>query len=91
MANVLLRKLQVLCVSGHDGDRVFPLFVANPRTVRLCSCRPLRHALAADACEFPDTLHPLSPEQAGLVVELLGKLHATFWGRLKHHWFGALF
>jgi hypothetical protein len=33
----------------------------------------------------------LSPEQAGLVVELLGKLHATFWGRLKHHWFGALF
>jgi hypothetical protein len=24
-------------------------------------------------------------------VELLGKLHATFWGRLKHHWFGALF
>jgi hypothetical protein len=33
-------------------------------------------------CEFPDTLHPLSIDQAGLVVELLAGLHATFWDRL---------
>ena len=34
------------------------------------------------SCVFPDTLHPLSADQASLVVELLAKLHATFWGRL---------
>lgn len=34
------------------------------------------------SCVFPDTLHPLSADQAGLVVELLAKLHATFWDRL---------
>lgn len=34
------------------------------------------------SCEFPDTLHPLSVDQAGLVVELLAGLHATFWNRL---------
>ncbi|MGP4053668.1 phosphotransferase [Mycobacterium sp. 4D054] len=33
-------------------------------------------------CEFPDTLHPIDPERAALVVELLARLHATFWGRL---------
>lgn len=38
--------------------------------------------LPEDSCEFADTLHPLSPEQAGLVVEQLARLHATFWGRL---------
>lgn len=38
--------------------------------------------LPADSCEFPDTLHPLSIDQASLIVELLAKLHATFWGRL---------
>lgn len=38
--------------------------------------------LPADSCEFPDTLHPLSVDQASLVVDLLAKLHATFWGRL---------
>jgi Ser/Thr protein kinase RdoA (MazF antagonist) len=38
--------------------------------------------LPAGSCEFPDTLHPLSTDQASLVVELLAKLHATFWGRL---------
>ena len=36
--------------------------------------------LAADNCEFPDTLHPLDRDQAGAVVELLARLHATFWG-----------
>ncbi|WP_197499425.1 phosphotransferase [Mycobacterium sp. 1245852.3] len=38
--------------------------------------------LPAESCEFPDTLHPLSADQAGLIVELLAELHATFWGRL---------
>ncbi|WP_123023763.1 phosphotransferase [Mycolicibacterium stellerae] len=37
--------------------------------------------LAVEACEFPDTLHPLTQDQASLVVELLARLHGTFWGR----------
>jgi hypothetical protein len=37
--------------------------------------------LAAGPCEFPDTLHPLTPAQAGRLVELLAHLHATFWDR----------
>src|SRR3546814_3701901 len=42
--------------------------------------------LAADgqpACEFPDTLHPLDPDRAALIVELLARVHATFWRRLR--------
>lgn len=31
------------------------------------------------ACEFPDTLHPLNPDRAALIVELLARVHATFW------------
>lgn len=38
--------------------------------------------LAVDNCEFPDTLHPLTADQAGQVVELLARLHATFWERV---------
>jgi hypothetical protein len=38
--------------------------------------------LPADECEFPDTLHPLSKDQASLIVELLAKLHATLWDRI---------
>ena len=38
--------------------------------------------LAVDRCEFPDTLHPLTKDQASLVVELLARLHATFWERV---------
>ena len=38
--------------------------------------------LPADECEFLDTLHPIDPEKASLLVELLARLHATFWGRL---------
>ena len=38
--------------------------------------------LAVDQCEFPDTLHPLDTDQASLIVELLARLHATFWGRV---------
>ncbi|MFA5710835.1 phosphotransferase [Mycolicibacterium sp.] len=38
--------------------------------------------LAVDACEFPDTLHPIGPDRAALIVELLAKLHAAYWERL---------
>lgn len=38
--------------------------------------------LAVHDCEFPDTLHPIDKDQANLIVELLARLHATFWGRL---------
>ena len=42
------------------------------------------------SCEFPDTLHPLSTDQASLIVELLAELHATFWGRLRRDGGGPL-
>lgn len=38
--------------------------------------------LPAEQCEFPDTLHPLDSDKAGLIVESLARLHGTFWGRL---------
>ena len=38
--------------------------------------------LPAAECEFPDTLHPISAERAASIVELLAKVHATFWGRV---------
>ncbi len=38
--------------------------------------------LSAPPCEFPDTLNPIDTDRAALVVELLARLHATFWGRL---------
>jgi hypothetical protein len=38
--------------------------------------------LAVDPCVFPDTLHPLDEDQASMIVELLARLHATFWERL---------
>jgi len=46
--------------------------------------------LPADSCEFPDTLHPLSVDQARLIVELLAVLHATFWNRLPQDARGPL-
>jgi Ser/Thr protein kinase RdoA (MazF antagonist) len=46
--------------------------------------------LSAESCEFPDTLHPLSPDQASLIVELLASLHATFWDRLPRDGRGPL-
>jgi hypothetical protein len=46
--------------------------------------------LPADSCEFPDTLHPLSIDQARLIVELLAVLHATFWNRLPQDGRGPL-
>ena len=46
--------------------------------------------LPADSCVFPDTLHPLSVDQARLIVELLAVLHATFWNRLPQDARGPL-
>lgn len=37
--------------------------------------------LCVDSCEFPDTLHPIDRDRAAQVVELLARLHATFWER----------
>jgi hypothetical protein len=38
--------------------------------------------LPADECEFLDTLHPIDPDKASLLVELLARLHARFWNRV---------
>jgi Phosphotransferase enzyme family len=38
--------------------------------------------MAIAPCEFPDTLHPLDTDKMALLVEVLGHLHGTFWGRL---------
>jgi hypothetical protein len=38
--------------------------------------------LAVDRCEFPDTLHPLNADKTSLIVDLLARVHATFWGRV---------
>jgi Phosphotransferase enzyme family len=46
--------------------------------------------LPAESCEFPDTLHPISPDQASLIVDLLADLHAAFWGRLPRDGRGPL-
>ncbi|OBB78182.1 phosphotransferase [Mycobacterium colombiense] len=46
--------------------------------------------LPAESCEFPDTLHPLSADQASLIIELLAELHATFWDRLPRHGRGPM-
>ncbi|BBA86215.1 phosphotransferase [Mycobacterium pseudoshottsii JCM 15466] len=41
-------------------------------------------APAEGTCDFSDTLHPFDNDQAALVVELLARLHATYWVRLNH-------
>ncbi|RAV12088.1 phosphotransferase [Mycobacterium colombiense] len=46
--------------------------------------------LPAESCEFPDTLHPLSADQASLIVELLAELHAVFLGRLPRGGHGPM-
>jgi hypothetical protein len=43
-----------------------------------------------ESCVFPDTLHPLSTDQAGLIVELLATVHGTFWDRMHHNGRGPL-
>ena len=45
--------------------------------------------LAVDACEFPDTLHPLDNDHESLIVELLARVHATFWGRVPRWLYSA--
>lgn len=47
--------------------------------------------LADGQCQFPDTLHPFTKDQAALVVELLARLHGTFWGRVDSGRFGWLY
>jgi hypothetical protein len=42
------------------------------------------------SCVFPDTLHPLSTDQAGQIVELLATLHGTFWHRMRYNGRGPL-
>ncbi|ORW71338.1 phosphotransferase family protein [Mycolicibacter senuensis] len=51
----------------------------DPRTGRFAV---VLEDLAARSCEFADTLHPLSPDRAALLVELLARVHAVFWERL---------
>jgi aminoglycoside phosphotransferase (APT) family kinase protein len=38
--------------------------------------------LPVDECEFPTTLKPISTDRAGKIVDLLARLHATFWDRI---------
>ncbi|WAC93784.1 phosphotransferase [Mycobacterium sp. Aquia_213] len=38
-----------------------------------------------ESCVFPDTLHPLSTDQAALILELLATLHGTFWDRMRYN------
>jgi hypothetical protein len=70
-------------LSGHLDD--VPLChgaVFDPLTGRFVL---VLEDLAADgtaSCEFPDTLHPLDTDRAALIVELLARVHATFWRRL---------
>ncbi len=46
--------------------------------------------IPAESCVFPDTLHPISADQASLVLELLANLHASFWDRLRGNGRGPL-
>jgi Ser/Thr protein kinase RdoA (MazF antagonist) len=43
-----------------------------------------------ESCVFPDTLHPLSVDQASSIVELLASLHGTFWDRMRQNGRGPL-
>jgi hypothetical protein len=38
--------------------------------------------MTTSPCQFPDTLNPLSTDQMAQLVEVLARLHGTFWGRL---------
>lgn len=43
-----------------------------------------------ESCVFPDTLHPLSVDQASSIVELLASVHGTFWDRMRQNRRGPL-
>src|SRR3984957_19184797 len=43
-----------------------------------------------ESCVFPDTLHPLSVDQASGIVELLASVHGTFWDRARRNGRGPL-
>ena len=38
--------------------------------------------MTTSPCQFPDTLHPLGTDEMALLVEVLARVHGTFWGRL---------
>ncbi len=38
--------------------------------------------MTTSPCQFPDTLNPLALDQMALLMEVLARLHGTFWGRL---------
>jgi Ser/Thr protein kinase RdoA (MazF antagonist) len=40
-------------------------------------------------CQFADTLHPLDVDQMASLMEVLARLHGTFWGRLPQKLGGA--
>ena len=65
-------------VTGTDGCAHVPTGPHSTRSPAV-SCWCWR-TCAVDDCEFPDTLHPLDTDRASLIVELLARLHATFWG-----------
>jgi hypothetical protein len=43
-----------------------------------------------ESCVFPDTLHPLSVDQASSIVELLASVHGAFWERVRQNGRGPL-
>ena len=45
--------------------------------------------LPVDECEFPTTLKPISTDRAVKIVDLLARLHATFWGRIPNWVYSA--
>lgn len=45
--------------------------------------------LPAAECEFLDTLRPLPPDRAALLVERLAHVHGTFWGRVPEWVYSA--
>ena len=51
----------------------------DPRTGRFVL---ILEDLATEDCVFPDTVNPLSVDQAASLVELMALVHGRFWGRL---------
>ncbi|MCW2516677.1 MAG: phosphotransferase [Mycobacterium sp.] len=45
--------------------------------------------MTTTACQFADTLHPLDVDQMASLMEVLARLHGTFWGRLPQKSGGA--
>jgi hypothetical protein len=41
--------------------------------------------MTTSPCQFPDTMNPLALDQMALLMEVLARLHGTFWGRLPEN------